>query len=428
MSYKLIFPKGFLWGTSTSSHQVEGGNLNDWREWEKKNAERLTQEAEKNYSWLPVWQEIKNQAQNPENYISGKTCDHYHLYEKDFDLIKSLNNNAYRFSIEWSRIEPEQGKFNQKEIEHYKKVLLALKKRKVVPFVTLYHWPIPLWLKEKNGWLNPQSPKYFERYAKKVMENLGKYADFWITINEPLVYGANSYLAGKWPPQKKNLFKIIKVIRNLVKAHKKAYKIIHQLDKKAKVSIAKNNVYFEPYKNKLFNKILAKIPDYLWNKYFLNSIKRQMDFIGLNYYSHNRIKIGWKKPRDWFNQNENKEVSDMGWEIYPKGIYRVLKELKNYKKPIYITENGIADAKDKKRAEFISQHLKWIHKAIQEGIDVRGYFYWSLLDNFEWDKGFWPRFGLIEIDYKTMKRNPRPSAFYYAKICKENQLILNSQF
>lgn len=376
MSKKFLkFPEGFLWGAATSAHQVEGGNFNSWSKWEK----------------------------SQKKYISGKACDHYNRFKQDFDLAKSLNHNAHRFSIEWSRIEPVEGKINQGAIEHYREVLIALKERGIEPFVTLYHWPLPIWLDKKGGWLNPKAPYYFDRYVKIISENLFDHVNFWITINEPNVYASNSYLKGNWPPQGKNIFKYFKVLKSLAKAHKLAYRSLHLIDLECEVGIAKNNIYFE------------RIPfiSYFWNKYFLNKIKNYQDFIGLNYYFHSRL-FG----------NKNKSVTDMGWEIYPKGIYYVLKKLKGYHKPIYITENGLADVKDERREKFIKDHLFWIHKAIKKKVDVKGYLHWSLIDNFEWDKGFKPRFGLIEVDYKTLERKIRPSAYEYAKICKNNKLDL----
>ena len=403
----LKFPNGFLWGASTSAHQVEGGNFNSWSEWEKKNAQKLAKKAKTYYQ---KWQVEKfPEMLNKENYISGIACDHYKRFKEDFYLAKSLNHNAHRFSIEWSRIEPEEGKINQGEIEHYRRVLIALKERGLEPFVTLYHWPLPVWLAQKGGWLNPKAPYYFDRYVKIISENLFNYVNFWITINEPNQFILNSCLRGIWPPQRKNIFKYFKVLNNLAKAHKLAYKALHLIDLDCQVGIAKNQTFFE-------GNFLKYLIGYIHNKCFLNKIKNQQDFIGLNYYFHNRIK------RFKFNHNDNENCSDLGWEIYPKGIYYVLKNLKKYNKPIYITENGLADAEDKKREKFIKDHLFWIHKAIQQKIDVKGYLYWSLLDNFEWDKGFWPRFGLIKVDYKTMERKIRPSAYEYAKICKENEI------
>jgi len=270
---------------------------------------------------------------------------------------------------------------------------------------------LPTWLAKKGGWLNPKAPYYFDRYVKIIAENLFNEVKFWITINEPNVYALNSYLRDVWPPQKKSAAKYLKVLKNLVKAHQLAYRALRLVDLDCQVGVAKNQTFFE-------GNLLLKYPaNYFHNQYFLERIKNSQDFIGLNYYFHNRIK-GFK-----FNHNSNEEFSDLGWEIYPEGIYRVLKDLKKYNKPIYITENGLADKDDAKREKFIKEHLTWIWRAIQEKIDVRGYFHWSLLDNFEWDKGFWPRFGLIEVDYQTMARKIRPSAKIYARICKENQLF-----
>lgn len=400
------FPEDFYWGAAASAHQVEGGNNNDWTEWEKsesriKNLESRIkdQNFKKNF---PA--HIFDRWPTPldiTNYISGKACGHYNRFEEDFDIAKSLSHNAHRFSIEWSRIEPEEGKFNGKEIEHYRNVIKALRERGIEPFVTLWHWPVPLWLRDKGGARSAEFAFYFSRYAEKIVGELKDEVKFWITLNEPDIYSLNSYLKGVWPTQKKNPIVYLRVIGNLIKAHRKAYKIIKKIQPSAQIGIAKNNIYFEGW--------LWFLIDWWWNKFFLNKTKNELDFIGLNYYFHRRF---WR--------NENKFVSDMGWELYPEGIYHVLKDLKEYDKPVYITENGLADARDKHRGWFMKESLKNVHRAIQEGVDVRGYFYWSLLDNFEWDKGFWPRFGLVEVEYETMKRKIRPSAYKYAEICKNN--------
>lgn len=400
MSKILKFPEKFFWGAATAAHQVEGNNNNDWTEWEKENAKRLSKESGGKY---PL-----------ENYISGQTCDHYNRYEEDFDLAKEMGHNAHRFSIEWSRIEPEEGKFNEKEIEHYRNVIRALRARGIEPFVTLWHWTMPIWFVKKGGFEKRRNIKYFVRFCETVAAEFKDEVKFWITLNEPEIYAANSYLKGVWTPQKKDLFSYISVIMNLIRAHREPYKIIKKVSPSAQVGIAKNNIYFEAYKNKVHNLILKKFMDWWWNFYFLNQIKDYQDFIGLNHYFHNRIK-NFK-----FHQNENKKISDMGWELYPEAIYYVLICLKKYSKPIYITENGLADAKDENREWFIVESLKSIHRAISEGMGVCGYLYWSLLDNFEWDKGFWPRFGLVEINYETLERKRRPSSYVYEKIAKSN--------
>ncbi|MEK7566888.1 MAG: glycoside hydrolase family 1 protein [Patescibacteria group bacterium] len=418
------FPKDFYWGAATSAHQVEGGNNNDWSVWEKENSARLAKEAlNKDYP-----KHVLNDYPGPfrrENYISGRASDHYNRYNEDFDIAKSLGHNAHRFSIEWSRIEPEEGKFNEAEIEHYRKVINALRSRGIEPFITLWHFTNPLWISKIGGWANNQTVFYFTRYAERMAKELGKDVKFWITINEPMVYAGNAYRRGIWPPagNAKSLLKYIMVLRNFVLAHKRAYKKIKKINPGAQIGIAKNNIYFD---GSGINAPLKFLADWWWNEMFLNFIENEMDFIGLNYYFHNRIK-GFR-----FNQNINKDVSDMGWELCPEGIYKILSNLTKYKKQIFITENGLADAKDNKRADFIREHLKWIKKAMgtngskgkergSNGANVRGYFHWSLLDNFEWDKGFWPRFGLVEVDYNTMQRKIRSSAYQYKKSINESQ-------
>lgn len=407
----------FFWGAATSAHQVEGGNHNDWTEWEHANAKRLAQSAKSNPPAGGWPQYILDNYPNPlqeENYISGRACDHYNRFREDFDIAKQLGHNAHRFSIEWSRIEPEEGRWNEKEIEHYREVIKALRERGLEPFVTLWHWPLPIWLRDKGGWKSKRIVDYFCRYAEKVVSEFNQDITFWITINEPLVYAKISYLEGRWPPQERNLISFFRVSKNLVNAHKKAYSVIKRINPKSQIGIAHNMSFFEVTKNNLFSNILKRLGEWRKNYAFLNAISDYQDFIGFNYYSTYQANLRFSKVK-------TEQTTDMGWSIYPKGIYSMLRALKKYNKPIYITENGLADAKDEKRAEFISEHLRWLKKAFGDGVDMRGYFYWSLLDNFEWSDGFWPRFGLVEVDYKTMERKIRPSALEYKKA------ILNSK-
>lgn len=413
---KLVFPKGFLWGASTSAHQVEGGNHNDWSKWEKENAGWLATKAERR-SWPDhILKSYPNPLQE-ENYISGRACDHYNRYKEDFGIAKSLGHNVHRFSIEWSRIEPEEGKFNEEAILHYRDVLKELRERGMEPFVTLWHWTNPVWMSERGGPENEDFPLYFERYVKTVVHRLDDLVTFWITLNEPTSVLQNSYLKGAWPPGKMNPLTYLRVFKNLVEAHKKAYEIIHRIDKLAKVGCANILIFLEPYDpaSKFDQWIFEKVK-YYSNERFLELTPGTHDFLAVQYYFHDKIAFPLRR------KNENKIVSDMGWEIYPQGIYHVLKDLEQYELPIYITENGVADLRDHLREDFIREHLFWIHRAIRDGIDVRGYFYWSLLDNFEWDKGFWPRFGLVGINYKTLERRIRPSAEFYTKIAKTNIL------
>jgi len=391
------FPEGFLWGASTSAHQVEGNNLNDWTIWEKKVAPLLAQKHH----------------QPAENFLSGLACNHYHLFSWDISLLHRLGLNAYRFSLEWSRIEPEEGKFNQEAISHYQKVFECLKAKGITPFVTLWHWTLPCWVAEKGGWENQKTIEFFLRYVDKVVYLFQNDVCFWLTLNEPEIYAFYSYLKGRWPPQKRSWLAFRRVLHHLILAHRRGYALIKKHQPNAKVGVAKNNVYFETPSLNPYDRLLCYFVDYFWNHYFLQKIKKRQDFIGLNYYFHNRI-------HHRLNQNENKIVSDIGWELYPEGIYPVLMGLKRYRLPIYITENGLADAQDRYRFWYIKETLKAIWQGIQKGVEVKGYFYWSLLDNFEWDYGFGPRFGLIAVDYQTMKRRIRPSAYLYGQIAREN--------
>ncbi len=397
MQYK--FPDNFFWGSATSAHQVEGGNFNDWSEWEQLNAARLAAEAAKRAQLWPNYiLESFSSPLQPENYISGKACDHYNRYEEDFDIAKSLGQNAHRFSIEWSRVEPEEGKFSEEAIEHYRKVLLALRARGIEPFVTLWHWTIPPWFRDLGAWENKKSVDYFIRYVDRMVGAFPE-VKFWITLNETNILTGYAYWKGKWPPTKKSVLACLKANHHLSLSHRGAYRTIKKVMPNAQVGIAHNLIYYSRH--------FSFLKRFIFNHFFVRFIRDCQDFVGVNYYHSDR---------------DTGESTDLNWPIDPKGLFEILKETAVYKKPIYITENGIADARDEKRAKFIYDHLSWVGKAIKEGVDVRGYFYWSFLDNFEWDKGFWPRFGLVEINYKTMERKIRPSAWEYAKICKENKV------
>lgn len=415
LAMKLEFPKHFFWGAATASHQVEGGNHNDWSEWEHENADRLAHASEQAFRWNPRWQAFKPEATRMQNYISGRACDHYHRFAADFDLAQDLGHNAHRFSIEWSRIEPREGEFNPAAIAHYQAVIAALRSRGIEPFVTLWHWTLPLWLAEQGGICSPDFPRYFERYTAHLVKHLGMDVRFWITLNEPEVVASHAYLTGAWPPQKKNPYYFLVAIFRLIRAHQLAYRVIKNRFPGSSVGIAKHQIHFEIARPTLINTLLKSFADWTWNFFFLNRIQGTQDFIGLNHYNRNVIDNG-------FNKNPNRERTDFGWEYHPESLYHALVELIPYGKPIYVLENGIADASDELRQKFIPAALIALHRAIDAGALVRGYFYWSLLDNFEWDKGYWLRFGLIHVDYETQERTIRPSAHAYATVCKTGTL------
>ncbi len=402
------FPKDFFWGAATSAYQVEGNNVDsDWWEWEKRIGLRE---------------------------VSGQACRHYELYKCDFDLAKILNHNAHRLSIEWSRIEPEEGKFSAQEIDHYMDVFLSLKERNIEPIVTLHHFTNPVWFTDLGGWLNKNAPLYFLRYVARIVETLYEQVNYWITINEPMVYVYHSYILGVWPPQGRSFLKARTVTDNLVISHVKAYELIHGIYKKRNlsspfVSIAKNVQAFEPCTTNLKNKFAAYLRDRFFNFEFINKLIRykSLDFIGVNYYTRSLVDIerwGIKNLLlDTCAKNHSKlKKNSLGWDIYPEGLYTMLLRLKNYKLPIFILENGICTEDDFARWDFICEHLKNIHRAMKEGVKILGYIYWSLIDNYEWDKGFGPHFGLIHVDYNTYKRTIRESAKRFSLVCKTGRL------
>jgi beta-glucosidase len=383
------FPKKFLWGASTSAYQVEGNNMSsDWWEWEKRVA-----------------------LQD----LSGQACRHYELYAQDFDLAKELNHNCHRLSIEWARVEPSEGKFSQSELEHYARVILALKERGLSPIVTLHHFTNPVWFAKIGAWRNKKADKYFLRYVEKVVSLLAGEVSFWVTINEPNVYAYYSYLLGLWPPQDKSLLRAKQVINTLVNAIFRAYHLIRGIYQKSnleypRISIAQNMQAFVPCPPSWINKFAAGLKHKVYNLEFLEKIRagRALDYIGINYYSPNWVGRG-KSPL--------LRKNSLGWDIYPEGLYDILKGLKAYDLPVFILENGICTADDALRWDYIREHLESVARAIQDGVKVSGYLYWSLLDNFEWDKGFSPRFGLVEVDYHTYQRTIRESARKFAAVC-----------
>jgi beta-glucosidase len=397
MSKEYVFPEDFDWGTATSAHQIEGNNTNsDWWAWENEPPKDRGSQREP----------------------SDGACDSYNRYEEDFDLCKKLNNNAVRLSIEWARIEPEEGKFSKKELDHYREVLKAAKKRGLQTFVTLHHFTNPLWFSKKGDWRTGKSAFYFARYAQKVAKELDLHIDKYLTINEPQVLALMSYTLGMWPPCKKNPLYSLQVQINTIRAHRKAYDAIKKESSKP-VGIVKNVVWYEPAKGgfKPLNYLVAKFLYWLNNDFFLRPVLGKSDILGVNYYFTNRIK------NFRLNNPDAMVLSDMRWWVNPAGLEKVLLDLRKYNIPLYITENGIADAQDRLRPDFIRSMLISCAKAIEKNVPLKGYFHWSLLDNFEWHHGYWPRFGLVEIDRdNNLKRTPRKSFKYYAQICKSGKI------
>lgn len=373
------FPKGFLWGAATSSYQVEGRIENN------------------------DWAQAGREGRVPE---AGLACDHFNRYEEDFDLAKSLGHTAHRFSIEWARVEPEEGVFNEEALEHYRMVARALRARGMEPFVTLWHFTLPQWFADSGGFKRKDAAEIFARYATKVAGALNEEVRFITTMNEPMVWVSGGNVDGRWPPFEKNPLNFFILGTLLAQVHQHTYRTLKATFPELHVGLTKHMI--------AFSGPLLALPRWLWDGRFLRAIQNEVDFIGVNNYFHVRP-FGFLEPHPRY--------SDLGWELSPRGLYECLKRLKTYGVPVYVTEHGLADAKDQHRAWFIEESLKGVHQAIEEGIDVRGYMHWSLLDNFEWADGFSPRFGLVEVRYdEGRKRVVRESANVYADIIKNNGL------
>jgi beta-glucosidase len=397
------FPTGFLWGVAASSYQIEGNNANsDWWEWEK-----------------------AGKADDQ----SGIACDYWNRYKSDHDLIQELGVKVFRSSIEWSRIEPEEGVFSQEAIQHYREIFQDLKNRGIKTQITLWWWTSPIWFQKNYGFQNKKSVAIFSRYAETVARELGDLIDIYTILNEPMVPLGQGFLAGAFPPGYVNPFKFWRAVNNLAKAYIESYKKIHAIKSDAQVGISYLYNWYES--NNWLLKILNRILKWYRIDLLGNKIKDYQDYFGLNYYRLGKIEFNWRNIRlDSKNQIyfgftvvTNKH-NIMNWVAYPEGMEKAIKQAyEKYKVPIFITENGVPTDKgldDNERIDFINNHLKFIKKVIDDGVEVQGYNFWSLFDNLEWLYGYKPRFGLIEIDYKTLERKPRKSFYIYKEIIENN--------
>lgn len=409
----LKFPHRFYWGAATSAHQVEGNNHNNWSVWELENAKSLAHSAEYKLSDLPGWADVRAQATDPDNYVSGIAIDHYSRYKLDLAIAEKLHLNAFRFSIEWSRIEPEEGIWNREAIDHYRDYIREIKARGMEPMPTLYHWTVPVWFAERGGFERSGNIKYFVRFAERVIDEYHQDIRFITSINEPDTVSSHGYITLDHPPQHRSFLRAFLVYRNLLRAHKLIYAYAHRKSRRLKVGFTKSYAWVRAGDERAITRLAVRADLWLRDDMPLWYVRRRLDFIGLNYYFSDRhmgVKI----------DNTNEKLNDLGWEMRPEDIKHVLIRLKKWKKPILITESGVADRNDTHRKWWIAQSLAAVHVAMQAGVEVLGYMHWSLFDNFEWAYGRWPRFGLIEIDYDNgLKRIVRPSGIWYGKLIKK---------
>jgi len=420
---ELKFPNKFLFGTAVASYQVEGGIYNnDWTIWENKSNS--------------VCVEPCNEA-----------CKHYEMLDQDIELIKKLGIKAFRFSIEWSRVEPTEGNFDTDVINHYVEKANKLIANNIIPIITFHHFTTPEWLFKKDSWLNPNADKYFDNYVRKLMEYLPSDIEFFNTINEPGIFAFFGYFStNKFPPGIANETKFIEASENIMSAHRKALKTIKKYNQNAKVGMTHALQEWEDDDN---NKLKEYLKYHLEDKFLEASIDD--DFIGLQTYTIVRypksiflklsnsllLNIGFIRKfilpriiqifagRNGAITSETR-TTKMGYEYRPQAVLYNLKRLKKIfpDKDIFITENGIATDNDDERIEFVTTVLKDVHKFETEHNNVIGYLYWSLLDNFEWDLGYQMNFGLVEVNRETYERIPHKSASWFGNISSSNVLSI----
>jgi beta-glucosidase len=412
----MVFPRDFLWGTATAAHQVEGNNdNNDWWAWEEHGNRILAGRR------------------------SGLACNWWANAEADLDRAAEMGTNAHRLSLEWSRIEPEPSVFDTAALDRYRQILQAMHDRGIEPMVTLHHFSNPLWLVEKGDFSSNLVVDYFRRYTGKVVTTLGDLVPKWLTINEPLIYVMYRYLEGCFPPPQKQGWRAgMQALGNLLRCHAAAYEAIKAVHPAAQVSMAKHlRPIQSPAGGNLFDRRWARWLDWFFNDMWLESmvdgrlrwpvgrgvvkgLAGSFDFVGINYYSRALVRFPPRRGRLYeTDYGPEAAVSDGNYgEIYPAGLYQVIKRSRRYDKPIYITENGLPDAADKLRPAFIISHLREIWRAISFSFPVMGYYHWSLVDNFEWDRGWTQRFGLYEMDPETQERRLRASGRLYGEICR----------
>lgn len=428
----LQFPNHFRWCVATAAHQIEGGNINsDW--------------------W--AFEHQKGRIKNGDT--TAIATDHWNRVSEDTLLIKKLNVSDYRMSIEWARIEPREGQIDSAAIDHYRQEIQLLLTNGIRPIITLQHFTFPLWVRQKGGFEWKGLPDAFAQFTQVVYRDIAPEVRDWITINEPMVTALGGYVKGVVPPaETRDIDGLPPVLSGLLRAHAAAYHTLHQLalqnKKSIRVGMAHQLRTMDPYYPLLATDVALalaadqafnwSLPEALetgvfrlelpfkvsWTESIPNLAGTQ-DFLAINYYTGDLVHLS---PENGFELHPRQDLprNDMGWPIYPEGFLRILRAASERipGKPIMITENGTADRHDRFRKNFIASHLAIVHQALQEEIPIEGYCHWSLLDNFEWDQGYGPRFGLYDVNYKTLSRTARPSARFFAKIAKANKVTVRS--
>jgi beta-glucosidase len=408
-------PDNFIIGTASSAHQVEGDNRNsDW--------------------WY-----FETESGTIENGdISGLASNHYQLYDQDFNILSNLGINAQRLSTEWSRIFPKPYEIDQDAVNHYRDVLNSLIKHNQKSFVTLHHFTVPQWFIEIGGFTKEENLSHWRRFVELITTELGCLIDVFNTINEPYVYVGLSYYSGIHSPGIKSM-KLAKLVADsITRAHFIAVEIIRKNCPNKLVGIVKNLLDAQPLRWwSITGRFLSWKLKHYFQEIFFKTFPKKItpfgkqeikkgdigDFIGINFYVTAYTGITQKDFMINYHPKKDKRITQMEWGVTPSALTRTIKRMKEFiHLPIYITENGIATDDDRWRQEYIYLHLREIHKMIETGVDIRGYFYWSFIDNFEWANGFEPKFGIIEVNYKTFERKIRQSGYYLGNIAM-NKLV-----
>ncbi len=383
------FPDGFLWGTATAAHQVEGGNWNnDWWAWEHVPGSRCVEP-------------------------SGDACDHYHRYPDDLRLLAGLGFTAYRFSLEWSRIEPEDGEFSTVALDHYRRMCGRCRELGLEPIVTLHHFTSPRWVAARGGWIEPTTADRFARYAERAARHLGDLVGRVCTFNEPNVVATFGYQWGIFPPGERDPALRRRANDVFIAAHRKSLASIKAATGAAPVglTLAMQDLQAAPGGEAVRDAERAIMEDvYL-------EAARGDDYVGVQTYS--RLVYG---PQGMLSPPPGARTTQMGYEFWPEALEATIRRATHVteRAPILVTENGIGTADDAERIEYVGRALAGVQACLRDGIDVRGYVYWSLMDNFEWVFGYGPTFGLVAVDRATQTRTPKPSAAWLGSIAREN--------
>jgi len=429
----LAFPDDFWWGVATAGHQIEGDNVHsNWWEWEKLGLV-------------------------DDGTVSGKACDYWNRYAEDHQLLVEMGQHGLRLGVEWARLEPVEGQFDDEALDHYVAILTDLRARGLQVCLTLNHWVLPNWLAEAGGWLADRALERWERFVRHVVPAVADHVDLWVTLNEPMVPVLAGYMGAYHPPAESNPLHAAKVFRRLLEAHAIAYRWVHRLVPRAPLGgptmVGYANAYqdVQPYHDagfvRPFERVAARVVSWVsfdaWDHAVrtgrvpfpvgagrrIPHMKDSTDFVGVNYYMRISVRLN---PSSLSNVKSGEydcppgiETTEMGWQIYPPGLHAVLTRIsERMGKPIYITENGCCDSGDEMRRRYLLSHLAHVQRAIADGADVRGYMQWTFMDNFEWREGFAKKFGLVEMDHTdpALTRKPRESAWMMKRLIEDNAI------